>query len=204
MSGDSDLRVVKTHKLIRDAFVKLMDEKGFKNITVNDIANKAMINRSTFYLHYIDKYDLLNKTVAEAIQKIMQLVAPETHIISGKLEYDSFQKNIECILKTIEADALLYKIMLNDKEMLGIERNVENALKNKLSKYIFGKMLIPKDLFLELLTSYYICAIRWWLNNDMKYAPSFMAKELMKFLTIGPCRIAGDIQTNNAAPNKFL
>lgn len=197
MSSDSDLRVVKTDNLIRDAFVKLIDEKGFKNITINDIANKAMINRSTFYLHYIDKYDLLDKTVEEAIEKIIQLVTPETHIINGKLEYDSFVKNIECILKTIEDDALLYKIILDDKEMLGIERNLENVLKKKLSKYILGEMLISRDLFLELLTSYYICAIRWWLNNDMKYAPSFMAKELIKFLTIGPCRIVEEIETNN-------
>lgn len=50
MSSDHDLRVIKTRRLIKDAFVKLSGEKGFKNITVNDISDKAMINRSTFYL----------------------------------------------------------------------------------------------------------------------------------------------------------
>jgi AcrR family transcriptional regulator len=191
MSKEYDLRVIKTRKLIRDSFIKLMDIKGFNGITVNDIADIAMINRSTFYLHFDDKYDLLQHLMEESIQKIIQLVAPEAHITDGKLEYDSFVQNMNYILQTIESDALFYKIIVNDKEMLGISKKFENALKKKLDICFSGNILISRDLFLELLTSLYVSAIRWWLNNDMKYSSTFMAEQLVKLLTAGPCNVVG-------------
>ncbi len=55
-----DIRIVKTRRAIQTAFLKLMKEKGFAAITVKDIIQEAEINRSTFYAHYEDKYDLLN------------------------------------------------------------------------------------------------------------------------------------------------
>lgn len=132
MSSDRDLRVIKTRYLIKNAFATLINEKGFINITVNDIADNAMINRSTFYLHYADKFDLLQKTIDEAIKKILSSVEPQTHIINGNVDYESFLKNLSDILKTLEENSLIYKFILNDKETLGISRKFENALKSKL------------------------------------------------------------------------
>ena len=185
MSSERDLRVIKTRSLIRDAFVKLMDEKKFRNITVNDIAESAMINRSTFYLHYTDKYDLLQKTVDEAIENILRSVEPQEHIVNGEPDYESFLKNLRDILKTQENDALLYKIILNDNEMLGSSRRFENALKDKLDTCFPIQLSISRDLCLELVSSLYVSAIRWWLNNDMKYSSSFLAKELVEFFKSG-------------------
>lgn len=191
MSNENDLRIRKTRKLIREAFIKLIDNKGFNAITINNIADMAMINRSTFYLHFTDKYDLLQRTKEEAIQNIMELVAPETHIIEGKLEYASFVENISAILKTIEMDALFYKMILNNKELSEIRNEMENVLKQKLDRSFSGQILISRDLFLELLTSLYVSAIRWWLNNEMKYSAYFMAEQLVKLLTAGPCNVLG-------------
>lgn len=179
------MRVIKTRSLIRDAFVKLLDEKRFRNITINDIADSAMINRSTFYLHYTDKYDLLEKTLDEAIQNILRLVEPKAHIVDGKPDYESFLQNLSLILKMLEKDALLYRIILNDKETLGTSRKFENALINKLDASFPMQLSISRDLCLELVSSLYVSAIRWWLNNDMKYSPSFLAKELVKFFKLG-------------------
>ena len=61
----SDLRVIKTKNLIKGAFIELVEEKGFDNVTIKDICNKALINRNTFYLHYYDKVDLLKKIADE-------------------------------------------------------------------------------------------------------------------------------------------
>ncbi len=52
-------REVRTKNLIKESFVKLLEEKDFKYITIKDITTKATINRATFYSHYIDKYILL-------------------------------------------------------------------------------------------------------------------------------------------------
>jgi len=57
----TDLRIRRTKKSIRDAFFELIDENGFDSVTVKDITDRALISRNTFYLHYEDKFDLLNK-----------------------------------------------------------------------------------------------------------------------------------------------
>ena len=54
-----DLRIIKTRKALYNAFEELMKSKPFEQIKVSDICKKALINRSTFYSHYNDKYELL-------------------------------------------------------------------------------------------------------------------------------------------------
>ena len=61
----TDLRVRRTHKFLQEAMIALIDEKGFEAITVGDIAERAMINRATFYRHYQDKYDLVARIFEE-------------------------------------------------------------------------------------------------------------------------------------------
>lgn len=61
--GDFELKRTlqyhRTHRNITDAFIKLIIEKPFEKITVQDIITEAMINRSTFYQHFSDKYAML-------------------------------------------------------------------------------------------------------------------------------------------------
>lgn len=57
----TDPRVVRTRKLIMDSFMELSGKKEFKDITIKDITAEAMINRATFYYHFEDIYDLLEK-----------------------------------------------------------------------------------------------------------------------------------------------
>lgn len=54
-----DLRVVKTYRVLYDALLELLEDNSFEEIKVSDICKKALINRSTFYSHYNDKYELL-------------------------------------------------------------------------------------------------------------------------------------------------
>lgn len=61
--GTVDLRIQRTQKSIKQAFFELIEEEGFDHISVKDITARAMISRNTFYLHYSDKFDLLNKIV---------------------------------------------------------------------------------------------------------------------------------------------
>lgn len=69
-----DLRTIRTTHSIKLAFIDLLQEKPFNKITVSEIAKKAYIDRQTFYLHYLDKYDLLAKIdqeIAEEFKKIL-------------------------------------------------------------------------------------------------------------------------------------
>lgn len=70
----TDFRVIRTEKMIQKAFIKLVNNEGFKKITVKQISTEAMINRQTFYQHYKDKYDLAEKLSEKTIHSLYSIV----------------------------------------------------------------------------------------------------------------------------------
>jgi AcrR family transcriptional regulator len=64
-----DPRVKRTRNLILQSFESLLAEKGFETISVQDVTDKAEINRATFYAHYVDKYDLLDKSISHMFKQ---------------------------------------------------------------------------------------------------------------------------------------
>ena len=67
-----DPRVKRTRNLILTAFDELLPEKGFRSLTVQDITDKAEINRATFYAHFTDKYDLLDKSIQQTFRQELE------------------------------------------------------------------------------------------------------------------------------------
>ena len=61
MAPKQDRRKERTEKEILNGLIALMQEKSMKNISVRELAERIDINRSTFYLHYTDIYDLIGK-----------------------------------------------------------------------------------------------------------------------------------------------
>jgi AcrR family transcriptional regulator len=76
--NESDPRVKRTRKLIQDAFMALMAEKSFHAISVQDIAERATVNRATFYAHFVDKYALLDHVVGEMFRQVLDRRVPAT------------------------------------------------------------------------------------------------------------------------------
>jgi AcrR family transcriptional regulator len=72
----TDLRIWRTHHFLQEAMIELITEKGFEAITVGDIAERAMINRATFYRHYQDKYDLVATIFEEAANHLVEDMKP--------------------------------------------------------------------------------------------------------------------------------
>nr|WP_238600677.1 TetR family transcriptional regulator [Metasolibacillus meyeri] len=68
-----DRRIIKSQKAIQDTFLNLLMEEGFDAITVKQIAEEANIGRKTFYLHYLDKYDLLDKIIDEHLARLREI-----------------------------------------------------------------------------------------------------------------------------------
>lgn len=68
-----DRRIRQTKEKLRNALAELMKEKGFESIRIHDLTERADINRGTFYLHYKDKYDLLEQNENEIIQDIVHI-----------------------------------------------------------------------------------------------------------------------------------
>ena len=69
-----DRRVRRTKKLLKESFIELMSEKQIKDITVKDLTEHADLNRGTFYLHYLDIYDLLNQLEDEVIENVSMMI----------------------------------------------------------------------------------------------------------------------------------
>ena len=57
MANDKDLRFVRTNQMLCNAFIELLSKKKFEDITINELCEKALIRRATFYTHFLDKYD---------------------------------------------------------------------------------------------------------------------------------------------------
>ena len=65
-----DPRVKRTRKLLQQAFIGLFQERGFASISIQDITERATVNRATFYAHFPDKYALLDSIIREQFQRL--------------------------------------------------------------------------------------------------------------------------------------
>ncbi|MBW3095479.1 TetR family transcriptional regulator [Bifidobacterium sp. 64T4] len=75
--GRRDLRVIRTETNIRKAFLELLRTKGFEKIRVQDITDAVMINRTTFYAHYRDKYELADHIIADFCSSLQHSIAQQ-------------------------------------------------------------------------------------------------------------------------------
>jgi AcrR family transcriptional regulator len=64
-----DPRIKRTRALLAQAFIETLAEKGFQAVSVQDITEKAGVNRTTFYLHFPDKFALLDYTISQAFRQ---------------------------------------------------------------------------------------------------------------------------------------
>ncbi|KWX69899.1 TetR/AcrR family transcriptional regulator [Paenibacillus jilunlii] len=69
--NEADPRVIRTRRLLQDAFAALLQEKDFESITVRDIAERATVNRTTFYAHFVDKFEMLETKLMESFMTII-------------------------------------------------------------------------------------------------------------------------------------
>ena len=83
MNQKTDLRIIKTRRSIKEAFMELILMKPVNKITVTELAERAEISKGTFYLHYLDIYDLYNRLVEEVANKIAESFNPYPYLITA-------------------------------------------------------------------------------------------------------------------------
>ncbi|HEX2618544.1 MAG TPA: TetR/AcrR family transcriptional regulator [Phototrophicaceae bacterium] len=79
-----DPRARRTRQMLQQSMNALMNEKSFTQITVQDIAARADVNRATFYAHFVDKYDLINSIIRDHFQAMLDEVLPENAMMTCK------------------------------------------------------------------------------------------------------------------------
>ena len=78
-----DLRIKKTKRAIRSAFYELIKEKPLEKITVREIAERAEINKTTFYAHYETVYDLVDQLEQEAVAEVISQLNTAQGLLSS-------------------------------------------------------------------------------------------------------------------------
>jgi AcrR family transcriptional regulator len=176
-----DLRVRRTRKLLQQAFIELTVEKGFAALTVRDITERAMVNRSTFYRHYLDKYDLLEQYMNE----IYELTEDRTDF-AEKREPTSHEASPGplSLLKHIQQFADFYRVMLGAKgDPLFAQRfrqNTEKRFRSMLAQAFTEPEpdAPPIDLRLCCIAYAGVGATAWWLEQEQPCSPEQLASWL--------------------------
>jgi len=180
-----DPRIIRTRRMLRDAFVELLEEMDVEKISVNKLAERATINRVTFYLHYRDIQDMMEKMADDMIEELNAIVQPDE---SNSLQ-DPYESLALRLLEHIALHHRFYKVILATKRttvfterMLRllttmVTANVERA-DSKSELTLAG---IQKDVAIWYGSSALIGTIIAWLREDMPYTPAFLAKQFCLF-----------------------
>lgn len=177
-----DLRIIKTKKVLYMALVDLMKEKTFEEIKVSEICAKALVNRSTFYAHYEDKYEFLVDFLDTLKDSLTTYLNTNENNLNTK-EY--YMEMIKLLLNHIEDKKNIYSaIMVNNRNgvMMDIISDVVNKdIKKKIQETGISKGTIPVDI----IAKFYIGAITnigiEWIT-DNKYSKEDILKYLDKLL----------------------
>ncbi|MCQ6282513.1 TetR/AcrR family transcriptional regulator [Bacillus sp. EB600] len=177
----TDPRVLRTRKLIMDSFIELSAKKEFKNITVKDITTEAMINRATFYYHFDDIYDLLEKVLSE--------------VLLVNLNYDFYQNdklNEEAFVRIFTAVTNFQK-SLSNRCHRGYEDTIARIIRDQL-EIVFYKML-EKQHSTENEQTLKITAVMlsWgiygasveWRRNSQTIPPQEFIKSVIPYIMSG-------------------
>ena len=80
--SQQERRIRRTRSMILAGFVQLMQQKPIKDISVRELADLVDINRSTFYLHYTDIYDLLEQTENNLMKQFLSIIQTEKQTVT--------------------------------------------------------------------------------------------------------------------------
>lgn len=198
MDGNTDRRIVRTRLVIRDALTGLIEEKGFEAVSVKDITTRANINRGTFYLHYRDKFDLLEQSEAEVIEGIIAIITKATsEDLETYRETGISVSLIVTVFEYIEEHAAFLKAILGPKGDVSFQSQLKamfrkNLLEKNLSPLIRKENLqVPAEYFLSYVSSAHLGIIQQWLMSGRQETPAEMGRILSLLTFRGPFFAAG-------------
>lgn len=197
-----DRRVRKTKSAIKHAFIQLLKERGLENITVQDIADKADINRGTFYLHYEDKYLLLTDMEDECIDQISKFtqfseIQGDNVEMIATLFIDKVLRNI---IQHVYDNLDFYNTILSLERKSRLEEKISDLIqynmKNQISvdNEIEG---IPEMYFHSYVSGATISIIRYWVLDTNRIFVDELVTHIFKIIYYGPLRIMAEQRYNH-------
>jgi len=188
----SDPRVIRSRQLLRAALISLIPQKGFGAISVQDITDRATLNRATFYLHYHDKTELLMDAFEELIANATPL-PPE----DGLPDLASAPASIERVFNRIAEHADFFRVMLAEENVPAFAARVRAYVEELGLKWLSvlqpddEKVVVPRDIATNFIGSAFLGVIVWWLQNAQPYPTEYMALQLLRLTALGLHRSLG-------------
>ena len=169
-----DRRIRKSQEAIKTAVIELMSEKKFDEITLQHISDKADVSRGTIYLHYLDKYDLLNKLIDEHISELQQICSSTTD-----LEWkDSFLP----WFKYLERNHLFFSTMLASKGVAQFRNQFVGFLIDEFKDCIDStnekNAGLSEDIILQFIVMSFVGVVEWWIKEGMPHSPEAISEQL--------------------------
>lgn len=131
---NSDKRIVKTERLIKNTFIDLLTQKECSKITIKEICNTALISKSTFYDHYEDKYDLLQTMINDYAEQFRMEVHKRLKLTGNG---NNALQMINRITQSISSHNEQLSVLLREsKGPNGLEGKLRNILVSESSAYL--------------------------------------------------------------------
>lgn len=179
MEKTEDLRIRRSRLMLQNAFMDLMRQKDFQAITVQEIADKAMVHRATFYDHFVDKYALFEYAIREQFKSILHRTVVE-----------DFPFNIEnlSLLITTTCEflfALCHSCIVKDQHILPmVQTQITGEIKRIVTSWIQqtaqeGSNSASQELVATIASwGIYGAGYYWSQNGDLASIREFVALSL--------------------------
>jgi AcrR family transcriptional regulator len=174
--NQNDLRVIKTKRGLREAFIRLLLEKGYDAISIQDIATEAEAARVTFYRHYQNKEELLLDCLEVVYEELLERVKQET-AQGVQQEYAPLLVFYEHVQEKEELYQILFSsqgaqfLIARMTELIAkrTRTQIENRFKSE-------QLLVPIEIIANHIGNALIGLVVWWLENEKPYPPEYMAQ----------------------------
>lgn len=178
-----DLRVTKTKKLLYETLISLMEEKSFEEIKVSDICKKALINRSTFYSHYSDKYELFMELINALKLSLFNSLNTNENNVNTR-EY--FIELINILLNHIDDKKnIYYSILINNRNSI-ITDIILDVVSKDINSRIINDKISTNNIPTEIVSKFYLGAVISigieYLESKNKYSKEDMIKYIDKLI----------------------
>ena len=164
-----DLRVVKTHKVIREAFIMLLSEQEYNDITIQAILDCAKVNRATFYKYYSGKGDLAGQMIDDFKQEVSQLFQDRLNADSQMLQM-TMENHSQKLFERRQQMLALWKIrtqhhnLYHDMFLMGKQNFIELAKKQKATDYLTAEAI---DYQATMMATVFMASLKYFYERDL-------------------------------------
>jgi AcrR family transcriptional regulator len=193
-----DRRAVRSKDAMLEACLSLMEEIGFERVTVQLVVERANVNRSTFYAHYLDKYDLADRLVEGTLERLVAAIRPAL-LHEGSLTYSEEEPHpaLTRLFEFVADEARFFRLMFGEKGAPGFKAKLQRVVREQL----YGAMLsayyeparakVSPDVMVDYVLSAHMGVITAWLFDGMRLPPGDIARQLNVICYVGPFRAGG-------------